>query len=88
MKALRWLRDRFKDLFYGPQNAHLDLGRIVAFLGVVMLGAAVVANIKLGSPIDLGPNGLGGGLAAFLTAAAAFLYVKDRSARASLTDMK
>jgi len=76
---LRWIADRLKDLFYCAGNQHLDHGRVAAFLcGAMMLGATV-SSIILKQPIDLGPNGLGGGLAALLGAAVIYMF-KDRQA--------
>lgn len=72
---------RLKDLFYGPANAYLDLGRILAALTSLALIGAQLWNIYLGKEIDLGPSGLGGGLAAVLTAAAALIAAKDIARR-------
>lgn len=73
----RWLADRLKDLFYTPGNKALDHGRVAAFLcGAMMLGG-VINNVMLRQPIDLGPAGLGGGLAAVLGAAVIYMF-KDR----------
>jgi hypothetical protein len=68
-----------KDLFYGPGNLAADLGRIVGALAVAMMLGGQVWNIMLGLPIELGPTGLGGGLAAVLGGAAALIYAKDRA---------
>lgn len=65
-----------KDLFYGPGNRYLDLGRIVAFLGVVASLAAAGWNVYLGAPFDLGPGGFLGGMGAVIGAAAALMTAK------------
>ena len=49
----------FKDLFYGPGNKHLDLGRVIAFLSFLPLFAAAVYNMRLGQSLDI--MALGGG---------------------------
>jgi hypothetical protein len=76
-RFFRWLADRIKDLFYGPGNMYLDLGRILATVTAVALVGAQLWNIYLGKEIDLGPGGLGGGLAAVITAIAALIAAKD-----------
>lgn len=68
-----------KDLFMGINNVSWDLGRIVGALGIAMMLGGQVWNILLGLPIELGPTGLGGGLAAVLGGAAALIYAKDRA---------
>lgn len=68
-----------KDLFYGHENKAAELGRILAFIGTLMMLGGQVWNVLLGLPIELGPAGLGGGLAAFYGACAAFIYAKDRA---------
>lgn len=77
LSILRWLAARFKDLFYGPGNVYLDLGRILATATAAALLGAQAWNIYLGKEIDLGPGGLGGGLAAVITAIAALIAAKD-----------
>lgn len=72
-----------KDLFYGHENKAAELGRILAFVGTLMMLGGQVWNIMLGLPIELGPTGLGGGLAAFYGACAAFIYAKDRASSES-----
>ena len=69
----------FKDLLYGPGNLYLDLGRVLAFLLPLAMVGGAGWNVWLGLPLDLGPAGLGGGLAAVATAVAALIYVKDKS---------
>jgi hypothetical protein len=76
-----------KDLFYGPGNTAADLGRIIGAVGVLMMLGGQVWNVLLGLPLELGPTGLGGGLAAVIGAAAALVYAKDR-ARAENTVAK
>lgn len=76
-----------RDLFMNVGNANWDLGRIGAAFAVLMMFAAAVWNVLLGLPIELGPTGLGGGLAAVLGGAAAWIYAKDR-ARAENTVAK
>jgi hypothetical protein len=65
-----------KDLFYGPGNHYLDLGRVVAFTGVLASIAAAGWNAHLGVPFDLGPSGFLGGLGAVIAAAAALMASK------------
>lgn len=70
------------DLFKGPGNHYWDLGRIIAAIAVLAMFGGQLWNMHLKQPIDLGPGGLGGGLAAVVTACAAFLAAKawERSA--------
>lgn len=68
-----------RDLFMNVGNANWDLGRIGAAFSVLMMFAAALWNVLLGLPIELGPTGLGGGLAAVLGGAAAWIYAKDRA---------
>ncbi len=75
--AARWVAERLKDLLYGPGNTHLDIGRLVALWAILALLTAAGWNMWLKQPIDLGPAGLGGGLAGVLTAAVIYIY-KDR----------
>ncbi len=79
MKFLRWLGDLFRDLFYGMGNAHAELARILGALAVIAMFSAAGWNMYLGLPIELGPTGFGGGLAAVMTASAAWTYAKDRA---------
>jgi hypothetical protein len=79
LKAFAWICDRLKDLFYGVGNNHLDHGRVAAFLCLCSLLWATAWNMHLRQPIDLGPTGLGGGLAGVLTAAVIYMF-KDRQA--------
>jgi hypothetical protein len=67
------------DLFKGPDNEYWDLGRIVGGLAVFTMICGQVWNMLLGLPLELGPTGLGGGLAAVLGGAAALIYAKDRA---------
>jgi len=69
----------WKDVLYGPGNASADLSRIAVAVGVLISTAAVVWNMLLGLPIELGPTGLLGGLGALYIGAAAFIYAKDRA---------
>lgn len=79
IRLWRWLQHRTQDLFYGPDNGGLDLGRvIVAFFGALM-GLGTLWNIHLGKELDLGPGGLGGGIGAVLGAGAALIAAKDRA---------
>lgn len=73
----RWIANRLKDLFYGVGNNHLDHGRVAAFVSIAIMIRATFYNMSLGQPIDLGPSGLGGGLAAILTAAVIYMF-KER----------
>jgi hypothetical protein len=68
-----------RDLFMNVGNANWDLGRIVGAIGIAMMLGGQAWNIALGLPIELGPTGLGGGLAAVLGGAAALIYAKDRA---------
>lgn len=77
---LRWIVERLKDLFYSPGNKRLDNGRVAAFLAFALMIGAVAQNIRIGAAIDVGPAGLGGGLAAVLAAVEIYL-VRDRKAR-------
>lgn len=64
-----------KDVFYGPGNLHLDLGRVISFCSFVPLFAAAVYNMRRGEALDI--LALGGGFAAVLTAAAVLIAAKD-----------
>lgn len=68
-----------RDLFMGVGNANWDIGRIGGGLAVLAMFAAAGWNVSLGLPIELGPTGFGGGLAAVLGGAAAWIYAKDRA---------
>lgn len=68
-----------KGLFYGPGNLDPDIGRIMGTLAVISMFAAAGWNISLGLPIELGPTGFGGGLAAVCGGVAAWIYAKDRA---------
>ena len=79
MTALRWIADRLKDLFYASGNNHLELNRVsVGFAGALVLVSLIFDIIK-GEPIDLGPGGLCGGLAALITASGLAISAKDWS---------
>lgn len=67
------------DLFKGPNNDYWDLGRIVAGISTLSMILGAVWNVILGLPLELGPAGLGGGLAAVLGGCAALIYAKDRA---------
>lgn len=77
MKLLRWFSNRFRDLFFGPDNQHADLGRVISFLATFAMLASTVWNIMLGLPIELDRAGVG--FAAVLGSCAAFIYAKDRA---------
>lgn len=68
-----------RDLLKGPNNLYWDLGRIMAVVSVAATLVAAYHNYSLGLPIELGPTGLAGGLAAIITASAALILVKDRA---------
>lgn len=68
-----------KGLFYGPGNLDPDIGRIGGALAILAMFLAAGWNVSLGLPIELGPTGFGGGLAAVCTAVGAWIYVKDRA---------
>lgn len=72
-----------KDLFYGPGNHFLDLGRLVAFAGLVTSIAAAGWNVYLHQPFDLGPTGFLGGMAAVISAGAALIGAKAWERRQS-----
>jgi hypothetical protein len=76
---MKTFRKRLQDLFFGPDNSFLDLGRVLAFLGVLSMLLGQLWNVLLGLPLELGPTGLGGGLGAVLGGAAALIYAKDRA---------
>lgn len=80
-KIRKWLAKFFKDLFYGTDNLYADLARIMAFLAVVGELVGLFWNMHKDQAIDLGPMGLGGGLAAILTAAAAIWAAKAWSGK-------
>jgi hypothetical protein len=84
----RWIAARSRDAFYYSGNRHLDLGRVLAFSSATALVLAAMWNaLWLHKEINLGPAGFGGGLAAVLTSAAAFLAAKawERRGTASVT---
>ncbi len=86
MKFLKWIVKVLKDLFAGPGNKYWDLGRIVSAFSVVTLIGATIWNMHLRQPIDIGPSGLGGGLAALLTAAGVLIAAKDISHQKALVE--
>lgn len=65
-----------RDLFYGPGNHYLDLGRVIAFAGVLASLSAAVWNAAHGVPFDLGPSGFLGGMGAVIASAAALIGAK------------
>jgi hypothetical protein len=71
-----WIGDRLKDLFYGDSNLHLELNRAFAGLAGFLMLAGMLWDIHKGQPIDLGPGGLGGGLAAVITASGLAISAK------------
>lgn len=71
-----WIADRLKDLFYGENNLHLELNRAFAGLAGFLMLAGMAWDIFKGQPIDLGPGGLGGGLAAVITASGLAISAK------------
>jgi hypothetical protein len=79
MKFLRWLGKIFRDLFYGVGNQHAELARILATFSIFAMFFGEGWNVYLGLPLELGPAGFGGGLAAVIGAAAAWTYAKDRA---------
>lgn len=68
-----------RDLFMGIENRAWDAARFWGALAILSMFAAAGWNISLGLPIELGPTGFGGGLAAVCTAVAAWIYAKDRA---------
>lgn len=79
MSLLRWLANRLKDLFYGPGNVHLDLGRVVSFIVSLAPVGAAIWNARLGKEINLQDFGLG--IAAVVTACAVLIAAKDAEKR-------
>lgn len=77
MKALRWIADRLKDLFYDPTNTKLDSGRVLGWIAALNLLGAALWNAHLGKPFDLGVTGFPGGLSAVLGALAIYI-INDR----------
>lgn len=76
MKALRWIAERLKDVFYSTGNEHLDLGRLIVWSASTLMAFAAIWNaLKMHQAIDLAA--LGGGLAAVMTAGAAILAAKQ-----------
>ena len=76
----KWFRFQLViDLLKGPDNEHWDLGRVLAFLSSLSMIMGAVWNVLLGLPLELGPTGFGGGLAAVLGGCAALIYAKDRA---------
>lgn len=76
MTALRWLWNRFKDLFFGVGNQHLELARCIAGLFSTLATFAVVwDSIVLHQAIDLGSFLMG--LAALSTALWTGVAAKD-----------
>lgn len=71
-RALRWIRDRLKDLFYGANNEHLDVGRVIAALSLSSLIGAAAWNMHLHKEISL--SEFGTGLAAVLTALVVYVH--------------
>lgn len=69
----------FRDILMGIGNQHWDFGRLLGIGSVLFMFGAAGWNISLGLPLELGPTGLGGGLAAVVTASAALIYAKDRA---------
>lgn len=76
MKLFRRCAGFVVDLFKGPGNHYWDLGRIISALAVLMMLGGQAWNMHLKQPVDLGPSGLGGGIAAVVGACAAFLAAK------------
>lgn len=68
-----------RGLFYGPGNTDPDIGRIGGSLAILSMFLGAGWNVSLGLPLELGPAGFGGGLAAVCTAVGAWIYVKDRA---------
>jgi hypothetical protein len=67
------------DLLKGPDNQNWDLGRVLSFLSALAMVGGEIWNGLLGMPVELGPTGFGGGLAAVLGGCAALIYAKDRA---------
>lgn len=77
-----------RDLFAGPGNASWDLGRIIGTLAFLSVLAALAYTMAMGLPVDLGVTGFPGGLAAVITAIAAFIAAKDYARAANITAQK
>jgi hypothetical protein len=75
LNPLRWLGDRFKDLFYDPTNSSLDIGRVFAAGAYGLIAVATHHNaVDLKLAIDLSPTGLPGGLALMSGALATYIW--------------
>jgi hypothetical protein len=69
----------FRDILMGIGNQNWDFGRLMGILSIFIMFAGAGWNVSLGLPLELGPTGFGGGLAAVVTASAALIYAKDRA---------
>jgi hypothetical protein len=80
MKWLRntrhWIAERLKDMFYGQNNTHAELGRVVVGLSGALMGLAVCWNaLEMHQAIDLAA--LGGGLSGIIAAGAVLIGAKQ-----------
>lgn len=65
-----------KDLLYNRANAHLDIARLSAFLGVIGFLAATGYSIYLGGAFE--PTAWGTGWAALCGGNAAWIYARQQ----------
>lgn len=71
-RALRWIAERLKDLFYSVGNEHLDLARLIGALFAGLAAFSLFWNsLHLGKEIDLaaflgGLTALAGGIAVMI----------------------
>lgn len=71
-RALRWIAERLKDLFYSVGNEHLDLARLIGALFAGLAAFSLFWNsLHLGREIDLaaflgGLTALAGGIAVMI----------------------
>lgn len=54
-----WIKERLKDIFYDATNAHLDIGRCLAYLALLSLVGSAGWNMHLGKEINLSEYGAG-----------------------------
>lgn len=73
---MKWLGTLLKDLFYGENNLHAELGRVVVGLSGALMGMAAFWNaLALRQAIDLAA--LGGGLSGIIASGAVLIGAKQ-----------